>query len=56
MTSADRNDLVSTEEKLEWVTPTISLMGAVTTAAGKNSANSEILGNLDDSLYVGGPS
>ena len=29
MTSAeDRNDLVTTQEKLEWVTPKISLMGA----------------------------
>ena len=29
MTSAEnRNDLVTTQEKLEWVTPQISLMGA----------------------------
>ena len=28
MTSADRNDLVPSQEKLEWVTPKISLMGA----------------------------
>jgi hypothetical protein len=28
MTSADRNDLVPAQEKLEWVTPKISLMGA----------------------------
>ena len=28
MTSDDRNDLVTTQEKLEWVTPKISLMGA----------------------------
>jgi hypothetical protein len=28
MTSADRNDLVPAQEKLEWVTPKISLMEA----------------------------
>jgi len=28
MTSADRNDLVPAQEKLEWVTPKISLMDA----------------------------
>ena len=28
MTSTDRNDLVPAQEKLEWVTPKISLMGA----------------------------
>ena len=28
MTSADRNDLVPAQEKLEWITPKISLMGA----------------------------
>jgi hypothetical protein len=28
MTSADRNDLMPAQEKLEWVTPKISLMGA----------------------------
>ena len=28
MTSADRNDLGPAQEKLEWVTPKISLMGA----------------------------
>ena len=28
MTSADRNDLMPPQEKLEWVTPKISLMGA----------------------------
>ena len=33
MTSADdRNDLVTTQEKLEWVTPKISLMEAVDTS------------------------
>ena len=28
MTPADRNDLVPAQEKLEWITPMISLMGA----------------------------
>ena len=28
MTSTDRNDLVPAQEKLEWVTPKISLMDA----------------------------
>jgi len=36
MTSADRNDLVPPQEKLEWVTPKISLMGAGDTDGGKN--------------------
>jgi hypothetical protein len=27
MTSTDRNDLMPAQEKLEWVTPKISLMG-----------------------------
>ena len=31
MTSADLNDLVPAQEKLEWVTPKISLMEAVGT-------------------------
>ena len=37
MTSTDRNDLMPTHQKLEWVTPKISLMEADKTAgAGKN--------------------
>jgi hypothetical protein len=37
MTSADRNDLVPAQEKLEWVTPKISLMDAGDTeGSGKN--------------------
>ena len=35
MTSADRNDLVPAQEKLEWVTPKISLMDAGDTEGGK---------------------
>jgi hypothetical protein len=35
MTSADRNDLMPAQEKLEWVTPKISLMEAEETNGGK---------------------
>ena len=35
MTSADRNDLMPAQEKLEWVTPKISLMGAEDTEGTK---------------------
>ena len=34
MTTADRNDLMPTQ-KLEWVTPKISLMGALMDTEGK---------------------
>jgi hypothetical protein len=34
MTSTDRNDLMPSQEKLEWVTPKISLMGAESTEGG----------------------
>ena len=51
MTSADRNDLMPAQEKLEWVTPKISLMDAVGTE-GKPVTGSEKTG----SLYVHGPS
>jgi len=38
MTSAeDRNDLMPAQEKLEWVTPKISLMGAGDTEGGQKS-------------------
>ena len=37
MTSSDRNnDLVTSQEKLEWVTPKISLMDAEDTEGNKN--------------------
>ena len=40
MTSADRNDLVPAQKKLEWVTPKISLMDAEDTeGSGKNDLN-----------------
>jgi hypothetical protein len=35
MTSADRNDLMPAQEKLEWVTPKISLMEAGDTEGTK---------------------
>jgi hypothetical protein len=35
MTSADRNDLMPAQEKLEWVTPKISLMEAGDTDGSK---------------------
>ena len=34
MTTADRNDFVPAQEKLEWVTPKISLMDAGDTDGG----------------------
>jgi hypothetical protein len=41
MSSADRNDLMPAQEKLEWVTPKISLMEAGDTE-GKRPAGEEI--------------
>jgi hypothetical protein len=38
MTTADRNDLMPAQDKLEWVTPKILLMGAGETD-GKNPFN-----------------
>ena len=41
-TSADRNDLMPAQEKLEWVTPKISLMVAEDTeGSGKPYASNE---------------
>ena len=40
MTTTDRNDLVPAQEKLEWVTPKISLMDAGETD-GKNNLEAE---------------
>ena len=48
MTSPDRNDLVPAQEKLEWVTPTISLMGAVDTSGGKIEEVKEYLQTIND--------
>ena len=42
MTTADRNDLMPAQEKLEWVTPKISLMVAEDTeGSGKQSVGIE---------------
>lgn len=41
MTSADRNDLVPAQEKLEWVTPKILLMCAEDTDGGKIQSDFE---------------
>jgi hypothetical protein len=47
MTSADRNDLMPAQEKLEWVTPKISLMEAGDTDGSTKPfrAKSESYGN-----------
>jgi hypothetical protein len=42
MTSADRNDLMPAQEKLEWVTPKISLMDAGDTEGKANSSNEKV--------------
>jgi hypothetical protein len=41
MTSADRNDLMPAQEKLEWVTPKISLMDAGDSEGSKDSNTTE---------------
>jgi hypothetical protein len=41
MPTADRNDLMPAQEKLEWVTPKISLMEAVDTEAKRYNFASE---------------
>ncbi len=43
MTSADRNDLMPAQEKLEWVTPKISLMDA-----GNTEGSAKIVGYLEN--------
>ena len=49
MTSADRNDdLANAQEKLEWVTPKISIMGAVDTSGGKIEEVKESLITIND--------
>jgi hypothetical protein len=49
----DRNDLVSAQEKLEWVTPTISLMEAENTLG---RAACGIFDNKEDTILNLGPS
>ena len=41
-TAADRNDLMPAQEKLEWVTPKISLMGAEDTDRRVNPGPFEV--------------
>ncbi len=41
MTSADRNDLLPAQEKLEWVTPMISVMDTEDTDGAKVFQNGE---------------
>jgi hypothetical protein len=53
MTSTDRNDLMPTQEKLEWVTPKISLMvGAETDGTNKQNVGGE-QGPFGDNLSTG---
>jgi len=52
MTSADRSELLTAltaQEKLEWVTPKISLMEAGDTAGGKLTAKLELSKSLGPS-------
>ena len=39
MTTADRNDLMPAQEKLEWVTPKISLMTDIASTQGAKIPN-----------------
>ena len=51
MTTTDRNDLVPAQEKLEWVTPKISLMDAGDTdSKAINKVENNVIG------FVFGPS
>ena len=57
-TAADRNDLVPAQEKLEWVTPKISLMGGRDTD-GKQTHTAEstrIVPNCVGGCWIVGPS
>ena len=59
MTSTDRNydDLVPAQEKLEWVTPKISLMGAENTEGKAMFFTGEIdAGGTGETRYFVGPS
>ena len=54
MTSADPNDLAPAQEKLEWVTPKISLMVAEDTeGTGKGAATKESGSNTQSKATVG---
>jgi hypothetical protein len=50
MTSTDRNDLMPAQEKLEWVTPKISLMVAGETD-GNKTGNKELLTEVSGNPY-----
>jgi len=54
--AADRNDLVPSQEKLEWVTPTISLMVAVCTAGNKLPGDETGTGGGGVTQGLNGPS
>ena len=57
MTSTDRNDLMPAQEKLEWVTPKISLMGAgETDGIGKTLQGAETQIILTTTVKSQGPS
>ena len=65
MTSADRNqdDLVPAQEKLEWVTPKIALMGAYKTSGShkmdpypQESTQVSHYGQCGGLIYCKGPS
>jgi hypothetical protein len=53
MPSADRNDLMPAQEKLEWVTPKISLMEVGDTEGGKAPGASE---TTPKQIFFPGPS
>jgi len=58
MASADLNDLLAAQEKLEWVTPKISLMDAGDTSGGKPFSGGERILGVHPHYYVSakGPS
>ena len=56
MNSADRNDLVPAQEKLEWVTPKISLMDAGDTEKYKGTNTNELVIGIFTTPNQGGPS
>ena len=58
MTSADRNydDLVPAQEKLEWVTPQMTLMGAGNTDGSKDIWVNEDEGTGSQGTWTLGPS
>ena len=56
-TATDRNDLVpATQEKLEWVTPKISLMDAGETDSKPNFEKEESAVSFGGGIYSFGPS